>query len=120
MSIFITQMGQYDKEHKKEQTKKQSHNIASKVLEESLKELPSEDAQTLALGFRTLQEEIGEDEQAMLRSLATPGTVLVSFSHEMAPLRTTVGSRKLRLQKILTRFLSSNEINTKDDFGLLL
>ena len=117
--IFHNLKKLYDREHKKEQTKKQSHTIASKVLGENLKELPSEDAQTLALGFQALQEEIGElqDEQAMLRSLATLGTVLVSFSHEMAQLRTTMGARASRFEKILTQFLCPNEINTKDAFN---
>ena len=54
--------------------------------------------------FEAQQEEIRElrDEQTMLRSLATLGTVLVSFSHEMGQLQNTMGSRSSELADILT------------------
>ena len=117
--IFHNLKKLYDKEHKKEQTKEQGESIASRILGEKFKDLPIEDVQTLAAGYRALLEEISEmqDELAMLRSLATLGTVLVSFSHEMAQLRTTMGSRTLLLQNILASHISPDQFETKDAFN---
>ena len=53
----------------------------------------------------------------MLRSLATPGTVLVSFSLEMSRLRTTMGSRSSLLQNTLANQLAPDHFETKGAFN---
>ena len=72
----------------------------------------AKDAHTLALAFEAQQEEIKElrDEQSMLRSLATLGTVLVSFSHEMGQLQNTMGSRSSGLSRILNNYISQDDL----------
>ncbi len=62
-----------------------------------------EDARILAVAYKEQQEELKDarDEGAMLRSLATLGTVLVSFSHEMGQLRRSIGSRANEMEGIL-------------------
>ncbi len=58
------------------------------------------------------EEEIRDlkDEQSMLRSLATLGTVLVSFSHEMGQLQNTMGSRSAELSDILSSYISPDDL----------
>ena len=46
----------------------------------------------------------------MLRSLATLGTVLVSFSHEMGQLQNTMGSRSSELADILSSYISQDDL----------
>ena len=72
----------------------------------------AEDAKQLARAFVAQQEEIQElrDEQTMLRALATLGTVLLSFSHEMGQLQNTMGSRSKILADILTSYISADEV----------
>ena len=72
----------------------------------------AKDAYTLALAFEAQQEEIKElrDEQSMLRSLATLGTVLVSFSHEMGQLQNTMSSRSSGLSRILNNYISQDDL----------
>ena len=62
-----------------------------------------EDAQALAEALVAQSEAMRElrEEQAMMRSLATLGTVLVSFSHEMGQLQSAMGSRSEELMGIL-------------------
>jgi len=70
-----------------------------------------EDAQALAEAFVAQSEAMQElrEEQAMMRSLATLGTVLVSFSHEMGQLQSAMGSRSEELMGILDSYIGPNE-----------
>jgi signal transduction histidine kinase len=70
------------------------------------------DALLLAKAYEAQSEENRElrDEQAMLRALATLGTVLVSFSHEMGQLQVTMGSRSASLADILSTYISTDDL----------
>ena len=70
-----------------------------------------EDAQALAEALVAQSEAMQElrEEQAMMRSLATLGTVLVSFSHEMGQLQSTMGSRSEELMGILESYIGPND-----------
>lgn len=72
----------------------------------------AEDAKTLARAYTAQQEEIRElrDEQTMLRALATLGTVLISFSHEMGQLQNTMGGRSSELSDILSTLIDRNSL----------
>ena len=101
----------YRQQNKFQQAKADGRKIAVRVKLSPAK-ATTEDAHTLALAFEAQQEEIKElrDEQSMLRSLATLGTVLVSFSHEMGQLQNTMGSRSSDLSGILNDYISQDEL----------
>ena len=99
----------YKKKNKSEVTKEVGAVAATRIVRNP-KGATAEDAQQLARAFVAQQEEIKElkDEQTMLRALATLGTVLVSFSHEMGQLQNTMGSRSSVLADILTSYISAD------------
>lgn len=101
----------YKKKNKTEESKKTGAITARRIVRTPKGATP-QDAQKLARAFGAQQEEIQElrDEQAMLRALATLGTVLVSFSHEMGQLQNTMGSRSAVLSDILSSYISSDEL----------
>ena len=101
----------YKQKHKSEVAKEEGAVAATRIVRDPEK-ATAEDAQQLARAFVAQQEEIKElkDEQTMLRALATLGTVLVSFSHEMGQLQNTMGSRSSVLADILTSYISADEM----------
>ena len=101
----------YKKKHKSEAAKEAGAVAATRIVRDP-ERATAEDAQQLARAFQAQQEEIRElkDEQTMLRALATLGTVLVSFSHEMGQLQNTMGSRSSELADILTSYISADEM----------
>ncbi|MDE2916641.1 MAG: sensor histidine kinase [Paracoccaceae bacterium] len=101
----------YKRKNKTEEDKTAGAITASRIVRTPEKATP-QDAQQLARAFVAQQEEIRElrDEQAMLRALATLGTVLVSFSHEMGQLQNTMGSRSAVLSDILSSYISPDEL----------
>ena len=101
----------YKQQNKLEQARVDGRKIAVRVKLSPAK-ATAKDAHTLALAFEAQQEEIKEllDEQSMLRSLATLGTVLVSFSHEMGQLQNTMGSRSFELSGILKKYISQGDL----------
>ena len=101
----------YKKKNKTEEYKKTGAITARRIVR-APKKATSQDAQKLARAFVAQQTEIQElrDEQTMLRALATLGTVLVSFSHEMGQLQNTMGSRSAVLSDILSSYISSDEL----------
>ena len=108
----------YKEQNKSEQIKLKGENAANKV--KSTPEIAtSEDVLALANSVIVQKEEIEElyDEQAILRSLATLGTVLVSFSHEMAQLQYNMGSRILDLARILKNQIPQLECDLGDPFN---
>ena len=90
-----------------EAVKSQGQELALRI-GASPEKATSDDAVKLAKAFLVHEEEIRElkNEQSMLRALATLGTVLVSFSHEMGQLQTAVGSRAKVYLQILKRHIS--------------
>ena len=101
----------YKKKNKTEESKKAGAITARRIVR-TPKKATSQDAQKLARAFVAQQEEIQElrDEQTMLRALATLGTVLVSFSHEMGQLQNTMGSRSAVLSDILSSYISPDNL----------
>ena len=94
-------------EEKKKRGAKKAKAIVSNTRDATV-----EDAKQLAEVVEAQITEISElkDEQAMLRSLATIGTVLVSFSHEMAQLQNAMGDRSSSLSKILRDYILSSDL----------
>lgn len=94
-----------------EKAKSEGADTAARITKEPDKATP-EDAKQLARAFEAQQDEIRElrDEQTMLRALATLGTVLVSFSHEMGQLQTTMGSRSIELADILSSYIDRDSL----------
>ena len=101
----------HKKKNKAEVAKEVGAVAATRVTKDPNK-ATAEDAKQLARAFVAQQEEIQElrDEQTMLRALATLGTVLLSFSHEMGQLQNTMGSRSKILADILTSYVSADEV----------
>ena len=101
----------YKRKNKTEEAKEKGAITAKRVVRSPEKATP-QDAKQLAKAFVAQQEEIKElkDEQTMLRALATLGTVLVSFSHEMGQLQNTMGSRSRVLADILSSYISPDEL----------
>ena len=101
----------YKKKNKAEEDKTEGAITANRIFNAPDEATP-QDAQQLAKAFVAQQDEIKElrDEQTMLRSLATLGTVLVSFSHEMGQLQNTMGSRSSILSDILSSYISPDQL----------
>jgi signal transduction histidine kinase len=106
----------YDEENKPEKAKSEGAKLA-----EEIKVNPSiasnQSAIALSRGFKAQEAEIKElkAEQVMLRSLATLGTVLVSFSHEMAQLQTAMSGRSKDLEDLLRDYISESTFSEVDD-----
>ena len=100
----------YKIKHKLEEAKKVGVVTATRIVEDP-KIATAKDARQLAKAIVAQQVEISElkDEQTMLRALATLGTVLVSFSHEMSQLQNSMGSRSSMLADILTSYISPDD-----------
>lgn len=101
----------YKQENKTEQAITEGSATAKRVAK-SPEKATAEDAKTLAKAFEAQQIEIRElrEEQSMLRSLATLGTVLVSFSHEMGQLQNAMGSRSNDLIGILDSYIGPDDL----------
>lgn len=101
----------YKSQHSSEEAKSEGATTAKRV-NRSPEKATTQDAVMLAKAYEAQQDEIRElkDEQTMLRSLATLGTVLVSFSHEMAQLQDTMGSRSASLADILSSYISPDDV----------
>ena len=101
----------YKQKNKHEQAKQAGKKAASRIVKSPSK-ATKRDAKKLAEAFVAQETEIQElkDEQAMLRALATLGTVLVSFSHELGQLQNTMGSRSSELANILTSYISPDDV----------
>ena len=101
----------HKQQHQTEKVKSEGAKTADRIVRRR-HEATAGDAQQLAKAFVAQQAEISElrDEQSMLRSLATLGTVLVSFSHEMGQLQNTMGTRSVFLADILTSYISPDEM----------
>lgn len=101
----------YKEKNRSEQVKSEGAKTANRIVSQ-LQEATVDDAQQLAKAVVAQEEEIRElkDEQSMLRALATLGTVLVSFSHEMGQLQNSMGYRSSSLADILTSYISPDEL----------
>lgn len=93
----------YKHKHKPEQAKADLGKLVEKIKRHPTATVSTIDAQAVVRAYGALQEDAKElhDEQVMLRALSTLGTVLVSFSHEMAQLQNAMSSRSSDLAKIL-------------------
>ncbi|WP_140986410.1 sensor histidine kinase [Asticcacaulis tiandongensis] len=117
-----------------ELTRLKGEKIAEKLVREAAKEsaqkgsklqslplaLPptaQEEALTLSKTVKVQQAEIRDlrEEQVMLRSLATLGTVLVSFSHEMGQLQNAMGTRAIEMAGILGDYISRETAALEQD-----
>lgn len=94
-------------EHPTETAKSQAKAVADKI-ERSNTTPTREDAVTLATAYKAQVEEIRElnSDRGMLRALATLGTVLVSFSHEMGQLQSSLENRATTLSQLLKRHIT--------------
>ena len=101
----------YKSKHQTEAVKSEGAQTAERIVRQK-QTATAGDAQQLAKAVVAQGAEIRElrDEQSMLRSLATLGTVLVSFSHEMGQLQNTMGSRSSFLADILSSYISPDEM----------
>jgi signal transduction histidine kinase len=97
--------------HPADSDKAKAENLAAGMAKATVP-VPAQEAAAVARAYRARGEEIREltDELAMLRSLATLGTVLVSFSHEMAQLQSSLGNRMSTLARILKKY-AAEQIN---------
>ena len=106
--------------------RKQADELAKKILEEDFKNLSqtnnthSTDSEKviLAKSLRDKEEEIEklEDEQKMLRGMASSGIVVASFAHELGSLKDILNGRVDNLRKILLKDLPSSKFDDSEDF----
>lgn len=106
----------YEQENKREKAKAESARIVNEI-RENPSAITDDATIKLSEGFEAQRAEIKElkDEQVMLRSLATLGTVLVSFSHEMAQLQTAMSGRSKDLSDLLGEYISESTFSNIDD-----
>ena len=107
--------------------RKQADELAKKILEEDFKNssqtnnnINSADSEKviLAKSLRDKEEEIEklEDEQKMLRGMASSGIVVASFAHELGSLKDILNGRVDNLRKILLKDLPSSKFDDSEDF----
>ncbi len=107
--------------------RKQADELAKKILEEDFKNLSQTNNNThstdsekviLAKSLRDKEEEIEklEDEQKMLRGMASSGIVVASFAHELGSLKDILNGRVDNLRKILLKDLPSSKFDDSEDF----
>lgn len=101
----------YKRQHETEVAKSEGTKTADRIVRWG-QQATVDDAQQLAKAVVVQEAEIRElrDEQSMLRSLATLGTVLVSFSHEMGQLQNSMGSRSVFLADILSSYIAPDDL----------
>lgn len=101
----------FQSKNEAEKSKSEGAETAARITKAPEK-ATAKDAQTLARAYTAQQEEIRElrDEQTMLRALATLGTVLISFSHEMGQLQNTMGGRSTGLSDILSSYIDRDSL----------
>ena len=101
----------YQSKNEAEKSKSEGAKTAARITKAPGK-ATALDAQTLARAYTAQQEEIRElrDEQTMLRALATLGTVLISFSHEMGQLQNTMSGRSAELSDILSSYIDRDAL----------
>jgi len=106
----------YDEENKAEKAKNESAKLVDQI-KGNPAAATTETAIKLSQGFEAQRDEIKElkAEQVMLRSLATLGTVLVSFSHEMAQLQTAMSGRSRDLEELLGEYISESSLSDIDN-----
>lgn len=107
--------------------RKQADELAKKILDEDFKNssqtnnnADSSDSEKviLAKSLRDKEEEIEklEDEQKMLRGMASSGIVVASFAHELGSLKDILNGRVDNLKKILLKDLPSSLFDNSEDF----
>ncbi len=106
----------YDLENTAEKAKAESAKLVNEI-KENPAAATNESAIKLSEGFEAQLAEIKElkSEQVMLRSLATLGTVLVSFSHEMAQLQTAMSGRSKDLEDLISEYISEASLSNIDE-----
>jgi signal transduction histidine kinase len=106
----------HDQENQAAKVKAESARLVDEI-KENPAAATNESALKLTEGFEAQRAEINElkAEQVMLRSLATLGTVLVSFSHEMAQLQTAMSGRSKDLEDLLQEYISEASLSNIDE-----
>lgn len=91
-------------------------SAAAERVEANPEAAKADDAVTLAAAFRAQTTEITElkADHSQLRGLATLGTVLVAFSHEMRQFQTELGERAKVLEKLLGKLVPREALNALD------
>lgn len=116
-SHILSNLLELDKRRNPDEEAKSAGAVIARKIDENPRMATAEDAVTLAVAYKVQREEIRDlkTEQGMLRSLATLGTVLVSFSHEIGQLQTSLGSRAKTLEAILTRLIPKGALDGLPD-----
>ena len=113
----------YKIDHPEEDILKEARGLAKKInannddeetssKEQRLKDQKQE-SKTLAkaLEIITDKEKDTNDEIRVLRGMATLGTVLVSFTHELKQIKTNIDARQRRMKKSLDIVVDANRLN---------
>lgn len=110
----------YDLDHPKEVEVEEGKQVAEDILSASAKtSSPSTSAASdseqilkVAKAYQSTVQEKEElkDEIQVLRGMATLGTVLVSFTHELKQIKANMGARHSRLEKALNRVVDVGKI----------
>ena len=106
----------YKAAHPAETAKSEAKSVANRI-ERSAATPSREDAVKLVRAYRAQVEEIRElnSDRGMLRALATLGTVLVSFSHEMGQLQSSLEHRATTLAQLLKRHITPEMLSGISD-----
>lgn len=106
--IFSNLLAAFNQKNPVDTVKAEAAAVVSRLQVTSSSPPTIEDANKLVRAIQVQEEQIRElkHDQNMLRALATLGTVLVSFSHEMGQLETSLGSRSYTLRKTMERLIT--------------
>ncbi|MEP4339055.1 MAG: sensor histidine kinase [Roseobacter sp.] len=101
-------------ENADKETRAEGLKLAKKIREKP--QAASDEVRKLAQTVKVQEDLLKEqaEDQVILRSLATLGTVMVSFAHEMGQLNTLAG-RNQQLAALLSRHLEEKEFAGKND-----
>lgn len=111
-SLILWGLNELDKRRNPKAKAKEKGAAAAARVENDPQAATTEDTVALVAAFKAQKEEIDElkNEQGLLRSLSTLGTVVVSFSHELGQLQTSLGGRTRMLEQIIRKIVTDDKL----------
>ncbi|MBY7831080.1 ATP-binding protein [Vibrio fluvialis] len=102
----------YKLDHPEEETKKKGRTAATKARSSGGAGISAEQVLDMAQTIEINEAEKKElkDDNQMLRALATLGTVLVSFSHELKQIQAGMNNRTLRMNGALNKVIDEEKL----------
>lgn len=102
----------YESDHQDQQDINEGKQLAENIINAPIESLESSENLKIAKAFKSeeLKNEALRDDIQVMRGMATLGTVLVSFTHELKQIKANMGNRRVRMEDSLRRVIDKNLI----------